>query len=78
VTTLVILGVLVLVGALLFSDSMATLFRLFPMPVLGVILFFGGMELARVSQWRDVSRGRSERCWWSRPESRPGTRASPT
>lgn len=43
---LVILGLLLLAGALFFSDSVATLFRLFPMPVLGVILFFGGIELA--------------------------------
>lgn len=43
---LVFLGLTLLAGALLFSDSVATLFRLFPMPVLGVILFFGGIELA--------------------------------
>lgn len=43
---LVILGLLLLVVALLFADSVATLFRLFPMPVLGVILLFGGIELA--------------------------------
>lgn len=43
---LVILGLILLVVALLFSDSVATLFRLFPLPVLGVVLFFGGMELA--------------------------------
>ena len=43
---LVILGVLLLAAALFLSDSMGTLFRLFPMPVLGVILFFGGIELA--------------------------------
>jgi hypothetical protein len=35
-----------LVVALFLSDSVDTLFRLFPMPVLGVILFFGGIELA--------------------------------
>jgi MFS superfamily sulfate permease-like transporter len=43
---LVILGSLLLVLALILPDSVATLFRLFPLPVLGVILFFGGMELA--------------------------------
>jgi MFS superfamily sulfate permease-like transporter len=43
---IVILGVILLAGALFFSDSVATLFRLFPLPVLGVILFFGGIELA--------------------------------
>jgi MFS superfamily sulfate permease-like transporter len=44
--SIVMLGVLLLSLALFFSDSVATLFRLFPPPVLGVILFFGGMELA--------------------------------
>jgi MFS superfamily sulfate permease-like transporter len=43
---LVILGMLLVVGALFFADSVATVFRLFPLPVLGVILFFGGVELA--------------------------------
>jgi MFS superfamily sulfate permease-like transporter len=43
---LVILGILLLFAALFFADSVATLFRLFPMSVLGVILFFGGIELA--------------------------------
>ncbi len=43
---LVILGALLLVVALLLADSVDTLFRLFPMPVLGVILFFGSIELA--------------------------------
>ena len=45
----VILGALLLVTALLFADSIAMLFRLFPMPVLGVILFFAGVELATSS-----------------------------
>jgi MFS superfamily sulfate permease-like transporter len=43
---LVILGALLMVGALFFADSVATVLRLFPMPVLGVILFFSGIELA--------------------------------
>jgi len=43
---LVILGVTLLGGALFYADSVAMLFRLFPLPVLGVILFFGGLELA--------------------------------
>jgi len=43
---LVILGVILLFVALFYADSVATLFRLFPVPVLGVILFFGGVELA--------------------------------
>lgn len=43
---LVILGMTLLAGALFLPDSLSTLFRLFPAPVLGVILFFGGVELA--------------------------------
>ena len=43
---IVILGALLLFMALFFADSVGTFFRLFPMPVLGVILFFGGIELA--------------------------------
>lgn len=43
---LVILGALLLMVALLFPDSVTTLFRLFPLPVLGVILLFAGLELA--------------------------------
>ncbi len=43
---LVILGALLLFGALFLADSIGTLLRLFPMPVLGVILFFGGLELS--------------------------------
>ena len=43
---LVILGTLLLIAALFLADSIGTLLRLFPMPVLGVILFFGGLELA--------------------------------
>jgi MFS superfamily sulfate permease-like transporter len=43
---LVILGALLLGLALFYAESVSTLFRLFPVPVLGVILFFGGVELA--------------------------------
>jgi MFS superfamily sulfate permease-like transporter len=43
---LVILGGLLISLALFYADSVATVFRLFPPPILGVILFFGGMELA--------------------------------
>jgi MFS superfamily sulfate permease-like transporter len=43
---IVILGAILLALALLFPDSVSTLLRLFPLPVLGVILFFGGIELA--------------------------------
>lgn len=37
---------LLLTVALLFAESVTTLFRLFPRPVLGVILLFAGLELA--------------------------------
>jgi hypothetical protein len=53
---LVILGVLLLVAALFFADSVATLFRLFPTSVLGVILFFGGIELAASMNGGGLSR----------------------
>lgn len=43
---LVILGGLVLFTGLFLGDSVATLFRLFPRSLLGVILLFGGLELA--------------------------------
>jgi MFS superfamily sulfate permease-like transporter len=43
---LVILGGIVLALGLFFADSVALLFRLFPTALLGVILFFGGLELA--------------------------------
>ncbi len=44
--SLVMLGVLVLFTGLLLGDSVATLFKLFPASLLGVILLFGGLELA--------------------------------
>ena len=43
---MVILGSILLTGALFYAESISTLFRLFPLPILGVILFFGGFELA--------------------------------
>jgi hypothetical protein len=43
---LVILGVVVLFTGLFLSDSVATLLKLFPPALLGVILLFGGLELA--------------------------------
>jgi MFS superfamily sulfate permease-like transporter len=43
---LVILGSVVLFIGLFFADSVATLFKLFPQALLGVILLFGGLELA--------------------------------
>ncbi len=45
---LVILGVIVLLTGLFLSDSVALLFQVFPQPILGVILFFAGVELAMV------------------------------
>jgi predicted benzoate:H+ symporter BenE len=45
---LVILGVIVLLAGLFLSDSVALLFQVFPRPILGVILFFAGIELALV------------------------------
>lgn len=54
---LVILGAILLTVALLLPDSVATLFRLFPLPVLGVVLFFGGMELASSVNGDASSRG---------------------
>jgi len=47
---LVILGVIVLLTGLFLSDSVALLFQVFPRPILGVILFFAGVELALVVQ----------------------------
>ena len=54
---LVILAALLVVGALFFADSVATVFRLFPLPVLGVILFFSGIELAVGIDGDTFSRG---------------------
>jgi predicted benzoate:H+ symporter BenE len=45
---LVILGVIVLLIGLFLSDSVEFLFQVFPRPILGVILFFAGVELALV------------------------------
>lgn len=44
----VILGTILLVIALFFSESVAILFKIFPNAILGVILFFAGSELAIV------------------------------
>ena len=54
---LVILGAVLIACALFFADSVGTLFRLFPLPVLGVILFFGGIELAASANGEPFSRG---------------------
>jgi MFS superfamily sulfate permease-like transporter len=45
---LVILGVIVLLTGLLLSESVSFLFQVFPRSILGVILFFAGVELAMV------------------------------
>jgi MFS superfamily sulfate permease-like transporter len=42
----VMLGVFVLFTGLFLADSVAVLFKLFPPSLLGVILLFGGLELA--------------------------------
>jgi MFS superfamily sulfate permease-like transporter len=42
----IILGTILVVLAIFFSPSIATLMMLFPKPILGVILFFAGSELA--------------------------------
>ncbi len=55
---LVILGIIVLVLGLFFSDSVLTLFKIFPPAVLGVILFFTGLELASIS--KDIGRNRAD------------------
>jgi xanthine/uracil permease len=56
---LIILGVVLLVIALLFSGSVGTLFRLFPPVILGVILFLTGAQLAVSGS--DLSQDRGER-----------------
>jgi MFS superfamily sulfate permease-like transporter len=54
-----ILGIVLLVTALLFSGSVATLLRLFPPAILGVILFLTGAQLALGGS--DLSQERGER-----------------
>jgi hypothetical protein len=55
----VIIGLLLVVLALFFSESIATLLRLFPQPALGVMLFLAGLQLALGSC--DFSRDKGER-----------------
>jgi predicted benzoate:H+ symporter BenE len=45
---LVILGMILLLIGLFLSDSVTLLLQIFPRPILGVILFFAGVELALV------------------------------
>ncbi len=47
---LVMLGVMLLLIGLFLSDSVTLLLQIFPRPILGVILFFAGVELALVVQ----------------------------
>ena len=54
---LVILGAIVLFTGLFLSDSVATLFKLFPRSLLGVILLFGGLELAAGAHGDALKRG---------------------
>jgi hypothetical protein len=55
---LVILGIMILFLGLFFSDSVATIFKFFPPSILGVILFFTGLELA--SLVRDIGSKRAD------------------
>jgi len=54
---LVILGALILFIGLFLSDSVATLFKQFPRSLLGVILLFGGLELAAGAHGNGSQRG---------------------
>jgi hypothetical protein len=54
----VILGCLLVLIALFFSDSVALFFRIFPNAILGVILFFAGAELAIAV--RDIGEAKSD------------------
>lgn len=53
----IMLGTLLLILALFFGGSMMTIFGLFPSPVLGVILFLAGAELALGGRPHDQERG---------------------
>ena len=53
---LVILGSLLLIMALFFSDSVEIIFGVFPQPVLGVILLVAGIELARTAWDRTIQK----------------------
>ncbi len=44
--SLVILGAILLIMGLFFSDSVSLIFKVFPPSILGVILFFAGVQLA--------------------------------
>jgi MFS superfamily sulfate permease-like transporter len=55
---LVILGAILILLALFFSDSVGIIFRIFPNAILGVILFFAGAELAITV--RDIGNRKSD------------------
>jgi MFS superfamily sulfate permease-like transporter len=55
---LVILGAILILIALFFSESVSIIFKIFPNAILGVILFFAGSELAIVV--RDIGSKKSE------------------
>lgn len=55
---LIILGLIILLLAFFFSDSISIILRLFPEAILGVILFFAGLELALTV--RDIGSDRSD------------------
>jgi hypothetical protein len=55
----VILGTILILMALFFSESVGTLLKLFPQPALGVMLFLAGVQLALGSC--DFSRDKGER-----------------
>jgi predicted benzoate:H+ symporter BenE len=55
---LVILGSLLVLIALFFSDSVSIIFKIFPNAILGVILFFAGSELAIVV--RDIGNNKRD------------------
>jgi len=49
------LGAVLLILALFFGKSLTILLQLFPLAVLGVILFLAGAELARSAYYREGS-----------------------
>jgi hypothetical protein len=55
----VILGAILVLVALFLSGSVGTLFKIFPLPILGVILFLTGSQLALGSC--DFSKDKGER-----------------
>jgi MFS superfamily sulfate permease-like transporter len=55
---LIILGIIVSTIALFFSESVSIIFKIFPSAILGVILFFAGLELAVVT--RDIGEKKSD------------------